>query len=41
MEKPEAFDDIVLEIKIPNKNHLVDWREAWYDDNDEEIDSEH
>jgi len=41
MEKPEAFDDVVLEVNIPNKNQLIDWREAWYDDNDEETDMDH
>ena len=41
MEKPEAWGDVVIEVKIPNKNHLMDWREAWYDENDEEIDGDH
>ena len=40
MEKPINFSEVLLEVSIPNKNELMDWKEAWLE-NGEEIDSEH
>ena len=39
-EKPlDNRDGYVFKVTIPNNNQLLDWREAWYDDAGEEIDS--
>lgn len=43
-EKPLEWNDhfnIVLKVTIPDINQLIDWREAWYDDDGNEIDMDH
>lgn len=38
---PVEYGGHVFEVKIPNSNNLVDWREVWCDEEGNEIDSDH
>ena len=41
-EKPLAGDKYpTFKVRIPDHNQLMDWREAWYDDDGEELDIDH
>ncbi len=37
MEKPEVWNDIVFEVRIPDQRKLMDWRDVWYDDEGEKL----
>ena len=39
-EKPIEGFDVAFLVTIPNQSQLADWREIWYND-DEEIDMDH
>lgn len=40
-ERPLPGFEVTIKVTIPDINQLMDWREAWYDDNGEEIDMDH
>lgn len=40
-EKPIRGCKYYFRVQIPDQAYLTDWRDFWYDDNDEEIDMDH